>query len=77
MKPEQYFKDYPGKQQCFQTADGLIFHEEGDARLHARGLEYEEVARHEREAEPEPVREGTNQDGEPQPAPTKKKGKKS
>lgn len=59
MKAEQYFKDYPGKKECFQTSDGLIFHEEGDAKLHAQGLEDKEVEKHR-----VPVREETNQGNE-------------
>ncbi len=46
MDVKQYFKDYPGSKQCFQTSDSLIFHEEGDARLHAKSLEDKDVKTH-------------------------------
>lgn len=45
MKPEQYFKDYPGKKECFQTSDGLIFHEKGDAHMHGDHLKDTEVTK--------------------------------
>lgn len=34
---QSYFKDYPGSDQCFETTDGLLFHQEGDANLHQTG----------------------------------------
>lgn len=46
MKPSEYFKDYPQAKQCFETSDGLIFHQEGDARLHAKTLENDAVKEH-------------------------------
>lgn len=46
MKPSEYFKDYPQAKECFSTSDGLIFHQEGDARLHAKTLENDKVTEH-------------------------------
>jgi hypothetical protein len=46
MKPEQYFKDYPGSEKCFQTSDETIFHQKGDAHLHAKSLKDDEVKEH-------------------------------
>ncbi|WP_346236151.1 hypothetical protein ABDK00_016910 [Niabella insulamsoli] len=31
---QSYFKDYPGRDKCYETADGIIFHEKGDANMH-------------------------------------------
>lgn len=42
----QYFKDFPGKSKCFTTSDGLVFHENGDANLHATSLDDKEVLEH-------------------------------
>ncbi|HOZ95399.1 MAG TPA: hypothetical protein PLS07_00620 [Niabella sp.] len=33
-KVQEYFDSYPGSKECFETADGMLFHQEGDARLH-------------------------------------------
>ncbi len=46
MKVEEYFKSYPASKVCYQTSDSLIFHQEGDARLHAQSLEDDEVKTH-------------------------------
>ena len=43
---KEYFKDYPGKNQCFETSDGQLFHEKGDANLHAGSLKNDEVKTH-------------------------------
>lgn len=51
MKPNEYFKDYPGKAKCYQTADGLIFHEKGDAQYHADGLKDKDVTTHKNKVE--------------------------
>lgn len=65
MKSEEYFKSYPGSKACHQTSDGLIFHQEGDARLHAKSLEDDAITEHKKgavkksvpeTAEPEPVK---------------------
>lgn len=50
MKANEYFKDYPGKTKCFETSDGLIFHEKGDAQYHADGLKDNEVVMHKNKA---------------------------
>lgn len=36
-KVKSYFKDYPGSNECFETADGILFHQEGDANWHQTG----------------------------------------
>lgn len=51
MNVKDYFKDYPSKTECFQTFDGLIFHQEGDANLHAHSLGKKEVLRHRKTVE--------------------------
>jgi hypothetical protein len=43
---KNYFKDYPGKEKCFTTTDGLVFHEKGDANMHAATLTDKEVEEH-------------------------------
>ncbi|MBS1745448.1 MAG: hypothetical protein JST21_04690 [Bacteroidetes bacterium] len=45
-KIKTYFKDYPHKEKVFETSDGLMFHEKGDAHLHAQGLKDKEVKEH-------------------------------
>ncbi len=36
-KIQTYFKEYPASTQCFEAADGMVFHEEGDAGMHQSG----------------------------------------
>mgnify|MGYP001274392159 CR=1 FL=1 len=43
---KQYFKDFPTRKECFVTSDGLIFHEKGDANMHAATLENNQVVAH-------------------------------
>jgi len=43
---KEYFKDYPAKDKCFETSDGLLFHEKGDANYHANSLKDKEVKTH-------------------------------
>lgn len=50
-KVSEYFEQYPQRKVCFQTSDGLLFHEEGDAKLHANSLENKEVESHKRPIE--------------------------
>lgn len=45
-KVQQYFKDFPASEKCFETGDGLIFHERGDANMYASGLTDKEVKEH-------------------------------
>ena len=45
-KVQDYFKDFPASERCFETVDGLIFHERGDAKFHADGLNDKEVTEH-------------------------------
>lgn len=47
---EEYFKNYTGSNYCYTTSDGLVFHEQGDARLHANSLEDKEVEQHKRKS---------------------------
>lgn len=47
-KVTEYFAQYPGSNKCHQTSDGLIFHEDGDAHLHARSLVDKTVIEHKR-----------------------------
>lgn len=54
-KVQQYFKDYPTKTACFETADGTIFHQIGDANLHAASLKNNEVVCHKAVADKAPV----------------------
>ncbi len=35
-KTQTYFDDYPGSDQCFETEDGVLFHQQSDAELHRR-----------------------------------------
>lgn len=50
-KVSEYFKSYPGSKKCYQTSDGFIFHQEGDAMLHARSLGDDTVAGHKKVVE--------------------------
>lgn len=65
MKVEEYFRSYPGSNACYQSADGLIFHQEGDARLHAKSLDEKEVQAFARKKEAAPVEEVAEDIAEP------------
>lgn len=45
-KVTAYFKDYPKSNQCFETSDGFLFHEENDAVNHGKTLERKLVKKH-------------------------------
>lgn len=64
MNPEEYFKGYPASKKCHQTSDGLIFHQEGDARLHAQSLEDDEVKTHKKGQLPETEPEAEDKEAE-------------
>lgn len=53
-KVKSYFKDYPVSDKCFETADGTLFHQEGDANHHQTGTlkSNEPVKKHYRNAVP-------------------------
>lgn len=90
MKPEQYFKDYPYKEKCYQTSDEIIFHHKGDAHLHAKSLKDDEVVEHKavqfiaEAKEPKPEKapkenkpaKGKEQNGETKPPPAGIPGEK-
>ena len=44
---EEYFKTYAAND-CYSTADGFVFHEKGDAQLHAQSLKDHTVTPHSR-----------------------------
>lgn len=46
---KRYFKDYPASNVVFETNDGLLFHQDGDAALHAKDLKIKTVTTHLRE----------------------------
>jgi hypothetical protein len=43
MDSKQYFKNHPGRTECFQTEDGFIFHTKNDAENHAKSLDKKTV----------------------------------
>jgi hypothetical protein len=43
---DEYFKDYPASKQCFTTSDSFVFHEKGDAGMHAQTLKDKTVEHH-------------------------------
>lgn len=45
---EHYFKTYKNSNECFVTADGLIFHKATDASAHAATLADKRIASHTR-----------------------------
>lgn len=67
MTVKQYFESYPASKKCFQTSDGLIFHQEGDANLHAKSLDSDLVKTFKRGEEVE------KEDGKKAPKETKGK----
>jgi hypothetical protein len=46
-KVKEYFNNFPASVKCFQTSDGFIFHEKGDAQMHTATLDDKEVKEHE------------------------------
>lgn len=44
-----YFATH-SKDECYTTCDGMVFHQKGDAQLHAQSLKDKTVARHTRTA---------------------------
>ena len=54
---KNYFKDFPASKKCFTTADGLVFHEQGDANLHAASLDDKEVVPHDAAKYAKPAKE--------------------
>lgn len=51
MNVKQYFKDYPGRKECFQTSDGYLFHLKTDADNYAATLKDKAVKTHQRDFE--------------------------
>lgn len=43
MNVKQYFKDFPGRTECFQTSDGYLFHLKSDAANYAKALKDDTV----------------------------------
>ncbi len=72
---EEYFTNYTGSSVCYTTSDGLVFHEQGDARLHANSLEDKEVVQHKRKLATLP-KEEDGQDNNAVEAEKPKKAKK-
>lgn len=50
---KEYFKHYKKSDECHQTADGFIFHNDYDARAHARSLSDKKIEKHTRYGEVE------------------------
>jgi hypothetical protein len=50
-----YFQDYPKSNKVFETSDGYLFHEVGDAKLHADTMANNNIEEHSRPAEAEDV----------------------
>ncbi len=48
MNAKSYFTDHPSKTEVFETSDGLLFHQDGDAALHAKTLKDKEITMHKR-----------------------------
>jgi hypothetical protein len=47
-KPEYYFNAYPLSNVCYETSNGLLFHEKSDAHTHAALLTDKTVNTHKR-----------------------------
>lgn len=47
-KPEQYFNAYPLSNVCYETSNGLLFHEKSVAQEHAASLSNKSVITHKR-----------------------------
>jgi|GEM_PF-4785451 len=63
-----YFKDYSLSNQCFTTSEGFVFHEKGNANLHAQSLQDKKVETHKRENE-NPNAQNTGKAREPAKVP--------
>lgn len=48
-KIKNHFDSHPNRNVVFETSDGLLFHQDGDAALHAKGLDSKAVTTHLRE----------------------------
>ncbi len=53
QRVQDYFETYPNSQECFETSDGFLFHQDYDAKAHARNLKDKSFSRIERGKEDE------------------------